>query len=98
MDDYKALVNSSPVVFIEFYASWCPHCRRMMPVVAEIRELLGGSLPIYQFDIDQNQKAATEAGAETIPTFIIYRDGEPVWRHSGEMEGRDLLQSIKQYM
>lgn len=97
MNDYESLVGSAPTVLVEFYASWCPHCRRMMPVVADIRELIGQTVPIYQLDIDQNQEAAEAAGAESVPTFIIYRDGKAVWRHSGEMEGNDLLQKIQQF-
>ncbi len=47
----KAIINSR-VVLVEFYASWCPHCQRMMPVVAQVKELLDGRAPVYQYDID----------------------------------------------
>lgn len=58
MDEYTKLISSAPLVMVEFYATWCPHCQRMMPVVAEIRELVGDSAPIYQLDIDENGEAA----------------------------------------
>nr|WP_289874343.1 protein disulfide isomerase family protein [uncultured Duncaniella sp.] len=45
----KAIINSR-VVLVEFYASWCPHCQRMMPVVAQVKELLDGRAPVYQYD------------------------------------------------
>lgn len=97
MNEYESLVSSSPTVVVEFYATWCPHCRRMMPVVADIRELIGQTVPIYQLDIDQNQAAADVAGAESVPTFIVYSNGKAVWRHSGEMDGNELLQKIQQF-
>lgn len=97
MNEYESLVSSSPTVVVEFYATWCPHCRRMMPVVADIRELIGQTVPIYQLDIDQNQAAADIAGAESVPTFIVYSNGKAVWRHSGEMDGNELLQKIQQF-
>ena len=98
MDNYSSLCNSAPLVMVEFYATWCPHCRRMMPVVAQIRELVGTNAQIYQLDIDQNQEAANAAGVEGVPTFIIYRDGKAVWRFSGEMDGNVLLQKLEGFM
>ncbi|MDE6463674.1 MAG: thioredoxin family protein [Muribaculaceae bacterium] len=97
MTEYENLVNSAPAVLVEFYATWCPHCQRMMPIVADIRELLGDTLPIYQLDIDKNNEVAEEAGANSVPTFVIYRGGQPVWRHSGEMDGNTLLQKLQQF-
>ena len=79
----KAIINSR-VVLVEFYASWCPHCQRMMPVVAQVKELLDGRAPVYQYDIDENNDAADEAGVKSIPTFLIYVDGKEAWRHSAK--------------
>lgn len=97
MDDYNSLINSATTVLVEFYASWCPHCQRMMPVVENIRELLGDSVPVFQFDIDESRDMADEAKVESIPTFIVYRNGEQMWRYSGEIDGNTLLQKIEQY-
>lgn len=94
---YTDLTDKSPLVLIEFYASWCPHCQRMMPVVAQVKELLAGIAEVYQLDIDANQEAAEAAGAESIPTFIVYKDGKEVWRHSGEIEGEVLLSHVQKY-
>lgn len=77
----KAIINSR-VVLVEFYASWCPHCQRMMPVVAQVKELLDGRAPVYQYDIDENNDAADEAGVKSTPTFLIYVDGKEAWRHT----------------
>lgn len=95
---YNQLIESSPVVLVEFFATWCPHCQKMMPVVEQIKTLLDGRVPVYQLDIDRNQETADEAGAKSIPTFIIYRDGREVWRQSGEMEGEVLLGKVESYL
>ncbi|MCH5320015.1 MAG: thioredoxin family protein [Paramuribaculum sp.] len=96
--NYDDVIKSSKVVLVEFYASWCPHCQRMMPIVEQIKELLSGTVEIYQFDIDQNSAAADAVGAESVPTFIIYRDGKEVWRESGEMDGQVLLSKIQSFI
>ena len=62
--DYNDIVNSSHDVLVEFYASWCPHCQHMMPIVAQIKELLSDHLDVVQFDIDDYSRFASEAGGE----------------------------------
>ena len=96
--NYNEVINSSKVVLVEFFASWCPHCQRMMPIVAQIKELLEGQADVYQYDIDKNSELASEVGADSIPTFIIYKDGKEVWRESGEMDGQVLLSKIQSYL
>ena len=94
--NYEQARMQTGVVLIEFYATWCPHCRRMMPVVDELRELLNGQVPIFQFDIDEHPAEADEAGATSVPTFIIYKNGREVWRDKGEMPGDEIMQAIEQ--
>lgn len=96
--NYSEIINSNPVVLVEFYASWCPHCKRMMPVVEQVKELLAGKVKVYQFDIDENEELSDREGVKTIPTFIIYRDGKEQWRQSGEMDGQVLLGKVEQYL
>ena len=96
--NYNEAINSSKVVLVEFYASWCPHCQRMMPIVAQIKELLEGQVNVYQYEIDENAELANQEGADSIPTFIIYKDGKEVWRESGEIDGQLLLSKIQSYL
>ena len=96
--NYSEIINSNPVVLVEFYASWCPHCKRMMPVVEQVKELLAGKVNVYQFDIDENEELSDREGVKTIPTFIINRDGKEQWRQSGEMDGQVLLGKVEQYL
>ena len=92
---YEKLKDDMGTALVEFYASWCPHCQRMMPVVADVKELFTGQVPVYQFDIDENQELASELDVQSIPTFIVYKDGAEVWRGSGEMEGAVLAQHVQ---
>lgn len=94
---YSQVINEAPVVLVEFFATWCPHCQKMMPIVAQVKELLGSSTPVVQLDIDQNQATATEAGVNGVPTFIIYKNGNEVWRHSGEIDGNALLAKAQSF-
>lgn len=92
--NYTQSINSMPVTLVEFYATWCPHCRNMMPVVAQVKEQLDGKAAIVQIDVDKNQETADNAGVEVYPTFILYKDGKEVWRNRGEISGKDLQAEI----
>ncbi len=96
--EYTDAIKSTPVVLVEFYATWCPHCRRMMPVIDQIKELLDGTVDIYQLDIDQNQQLADIEEINSTPTFIIYKNGRQAWRESGEMDGQVLLSKIESFI
>ena len=92
---YQDAITSTKVTLVEFFASWCPHCQRMMPVVADIKNRLEGRVPVAQFDIDENTQLSDSERVETIPTFIIYKNGKEVWRQSGEMDEADLLRQVE---
>ncbi|TGG36305.1 thioredoxin [Duncaniella freteri] len=96
--NYNEIIKSSPVVLVEFYASWCPHCQRMTPIVDQVKSQLQNRVPLYQYDIDKNEAESTEADIQSVPTFIIYSNGVERWRHSGEIESKDLLKKVEEYM
>ena len=72
----KELKDDKGVVLVEFYASWCPHCKRMMPVVEDVKALFTGQVNVCQFDIDENESLAKELDVSSIPTFIVFAGGE----------------------
>lgn len=96
--DYNEIINGNDVVLVEFYASWCPHCRRMMPVIEQVKKQLDGKAQVHQFDIDENKSLASQQEVDTIPTLIIYKDGREVWRHAGETDVDTLLHQVKSYI
>ncbi|MDE6310760.1 MAG: thioredoxin family protein [Muribaculaceae bacterium] len=92
---YDQAIRSADVVLVEFYATWCPHCRAMAPVVDQIKEILSDSAVVLQLDVDRNQEAANAEEVEGTPTFILYKQGRQVWRHEGEIDGNVLLQKVQ---
>lgn len=91
---YNEAKSRPGVNLIEFYASWCPHCQRMTPILHEVKNQVGSTASIFQFDIDRFPFDAENAGAYSVPTLIIYRDGKEVWRQTGELTADDLLTAL----
>lgn len=95
---YESAISSSKVVLVEFYATWCPHCKRMAPVVEQVKELLDGRVPVYQLDIDQNEEAANSVEVNSVPTFLIYSNGKEMWRYNGEIDGEVLYSKVESFL
>lgn len=95
---YEKIINSTPVVLVEFFATWCSHCQKMDPIVIQIAQLLSGNVDVYQIDIEKEEDIAAKENVTGTPTFIIYKDGKPVWRESGEMDGQFLLDKIQSFL
>lgn len=95
MATYDQAIRSKSVVLVEFYATWCPHCQAMAPVVEDVSEILGDSAAVLQLDVDKNKEAADAEEVEATPTFILYKEGRQIWRHEGEIDGNALLQKVQ---
>ena len=95
---YDEMTRSAENVLVEFYATWCPHCRARAPVVEQIGEMLEGQVKIVQLDVDTNGEAADAEEVTGTPTFILYKNGKQVWRQSGEMPGEVLLNKITSHI
>ncbi len=92
-----ALAGSKPVL-IEFFASWCPHCKRMMPIMDELREKMGDRAAIIQIDVDKYPDLEKVYGVKGYPTFFVYKDGTQFWHDSGEKPLSELEDMINRVM
>lgn len=94
----EKLRDEKGVVLVEMYASWCPHCKKMMPVVDDIKALYDGQVKVYQFDVDEYQDLAEVLGARSIPSFFIYKNGVQEWKYTGEIDATALSGKIQEYL
>jgi thioredoxin 1 len=94
----ETALRGTKTVLLEFYADWCPHCQRMMPVVERIRSNFGDSLEIVQVEGDRNAKLMASYGADSYPTWIIFKDGKEVWRNAGEKTIHELQDALRRFV
>lgn len=85
------------VVLVDFWATWCPPCRKMAPVVEEVAGELKGKAKFGKVDVDSNKNLATRYQIRSIPTFILFKDGKKVDQIIGAVEKKDLKDFILKY-
>ena len=71
----KVLLNNS-LTLVDFYASWCVPCKMQTPLLLEFNEEMAGKVKIIKVDVDQNPELANKFGVQSIPTIILFQNGE----------------------
>ena len=85
-------------VLVDFWAEWCGPCRMIAPVLEKLAEDYADSLKVAKLDVDQNPETMMKFGVQSIPTLILFKDGEPVERLVGYMPKDRLLAKIKPHV
>ena len=91
------VLESQLPVLVDFTADWCPPCRLMAPVLAELAAERR-DLRVVQVDVDRDQRSAARYEVLSMPTFILFRGGEPVLRLVGARPGRRLRQELAEVL
>lgn len=75
--DLKSVVKKG-LTLVDYGAPWCPPCRTLLPILKELDRDLKGQIPIVKVNCDDLPDAASEAGVMSMPTVIVYKNGEPM--------------------
>lgn len=94
MGKFSEIINQNKPVLIDFFADWCGPCKMMSPILKEVKSALGDSVSIIKIDVDKNQLLAAKYNVKGIPTFILFKEGEQIWRQSGMIPKEELLTII----
>ena len=92
---FKKIITSDIPVLVDFHAVWCGPCKMLAPVLKEVKDELGEKVKIVKIDVDQNQNLANRYQVRGVPTMMLFKNGEIVWRQSGLIPKEQILQAIK---
>lgn len=90
LDQYQGLTRSGEVVLVDFGAEWCPPCKKMEPVLALLQKELAGKFKLVKVDGGLDIDVMRSQNVETLPVFIIYKNGKETWRKQGVVELSEL--------
>ena len=90
MGKFQELLNSDIPVLVDFTAEWCGPCKMMAPELKKLVEMHGDSLRVIKVDIDKNPAAANAYQVQSVPTLMLFRKGQQLWRQSGAMSASQI--------
>lgn len=97
MEKFNDIINSENLTLVDFFATWCGPCKQMHPVLEQLKQEFGDSIRIVKLDVDKNDALAAAYRIQSVPTLMLFRSGQVVWRQSGAMRLNDLKAIINQY-
>lgn len=90
MSSFKELINSDQPLLVDFHATWCGPCKQLAPELERLKQMLGERIRIIKIDVDQNPQAAAVYEVSGVPTLILFRKGQILWRQSGVVRAQQL--------
>lgn len=90
METFNSAISEDRLVLADFFATWCQPCKMMHPVLEQVKVVLGDKIRILKVDVDKHGQTAVQYGIQSVPTLMLFRNGQILWRQSGIIPKPDL--------
>lgn len=95
---FSEVIQTEPLVLVDFFAEWCGPCKMMKPVLEELHAQMGDKVKILKVDVDKNPNAARIFQIRGVPTLALFKKGQIIWRQSGVVPVSSLTQLINTHI
>jgi thioredoxin 1 len=89
-ENFNRIIGGNIPVLVDFYADWCMPCRMLSPILKELAADMGNSIRILKVDVDSNPQVAMKYGVYSVPTILLFQEGEVIWKGSGARPKEEL--------
>ena len=96
MEKFNEMINGEQLTLVDFFATWCGPCKMMHPILEQLKEKMGDDIRILKVDVDKYEALSMQYRIQSVPTLMLFKKGEMLWRQSGAMSLNDLMQKISQ--
>jgi thioredoxin 1 len=96
MEKFNEMINGEQLTLVDFFATWCGPCKMMHPILEQLKEKMGDDIRILKVDVDKNEALSMQYRIQSVPTLMLFKKREMLWRQSGAMSLNDLMQKISQ--
>lgn len=98
MNRFNAIIQDSKPTLVEFYATWCPHCKRMAPIVEGLKQIYEGKANIIQLDGETVPELMQRYDIDAFPGWVLFKDGQEAWHDMGEKSADELEDMINRFL
>ncbi|WP_302304532.1 thioredoxin [Culturomica massiliensis] len=100
MEKFEELISSEVPVLVDYYATWCGPCKMMHPVLEDLKARLGDKMKIVKLDVDvpANRQSVYTYQIQSVPTLMLFRKGQMLWRQSGVVRLNELQGIVEKYI
>lgn len=92
------VIKSDRPVLVDFWAPWCGPCRQIGPVLSEIADERSEQLKVVKINVDEHQEYAFKLGVMSVPTMVLFKDGQPVDKFVGAFPKRSILERLTPHL
>jgi thioredoxin 1 len=83
---------------VDFHATWCGPCKMLAPILIQAKEVLQDAVKIIKIDVDKNPAMAAKYEVRGVPTMILFKNGQPVWRQSGVLQAQAIVHTVQSHV
>jgi thioredoxin 1 len=95
ISDFDNMLSKNSLVLADFHTLWCVPCRKMSPIVDELKVEYESSAEILRIDMDKSELLADSYNIKAVPTFVLFKDSKEIWRHTGLISKEELEKILK---
>ena len=98
MSKFNDIIKGNTPVLIDFSAEWCQPCKMMPPILKDVKKQLGDRIRILKVDVDRNPAIAQKYQIRNVPTLMVFKNGQVVWRQAGVIPAQQLVQMLQAHV
>ena len=98
MESFNDIIMSEKPILVDFFATWCQPCKMMHPVLEQVKATLGDRIRIIKVDVDKHHQIAAAYQIQSVPTLMLFQNGEMLYRQSGTMSRNEVLALLDPFM
>lgn len=98
MEEFEKFIKDSKPTLVDFFATWCGPCKMQAPILEEVKSKLGDTVNIIKIDVDKNPELSQRYNVRSIPTLIVFKNGEALWRGYGLHQADVLEAKLREYI